>query len=584
MAHRKRLYQALKSECEANINEALLTLDLCFKNGTAILGRPFMFDSIVSSKGFLGDNDILRMYLLALYKFVRRFWVIKANGIDRSAGYTTTNFDINGQAYGYYLTSSASSANINLKPPEGFKMVSVNPLIPLGECAVPELKALALVLSCMYLDPGTNISEIMGRPADPGNPDPDLAAGSGGAAVIDFIYALESDMDERIVSKGTRPPSFPPLRGLEVFFKGKKLPNGDIKKMRRAVQDEKDRPEIQMHLLTLSTPADDLADIPQFSFLANGQQRSKDGIPNPNEIQAAENPDGPAEVYAQEALIDLAGPKKLVPLNAIDKDLNSLMGLQTKTAQGGSLNLHGRVPKGFGPDGFGPTDAVPATDDEPAQPAKPGKEFIPAADFQAVGPNTVKVWYDAEGAVNSLNVEGGDVNIAGFVAPAVSGPEDEIPIWTSKMDLGLSVSAADIGTDNGINQEWEAFPTKPADKYSQRNRGLMNDQLFKHLGASTKTDKTLAISQSMSFVITEEANDFELPLIRDGLESLAVSVNGNRTELSLTVGGKLFAGGMKTLSNSSFNIPGGQYRPRTAVPDALVEGMNATLRKTLQRI
>ena len=32
MAHRKRLYQALKSECEANINEALLTLDLCFKS------------------------------------------------------------------------------------------------------------------------------------------------------------------------------------------------------------------------------------------------------------------------------------------------------------------------------------------------------------------------------------------------------------------------------------------------------------------------------------------------------------------------------------------------------------------------
>ena len=36
MAHQKRLYKALKSECEANINEALLTLDLCFDNGVAI--------------------------------------------------------------------------------------------------------------------------------------------------------------------------------------------------------------------------------------------------------------------------------------------------------------------------------------------------------------------------------------------------------------------------------------------------------------------------------------------------------------------------------------------------------------------
>ena len=36
MTHKERLYRALKSECEANINEALLTLDMCFMKGTAI--------------------------------------------------------------------------------------------------------------------------------------------------------------------------------------------------------------------------------------------------------------------------------------------------------------------------------------------------------------------------------------------------------------------------------------------------------------------------------------------------------------------------------------------------------------------
>ena len=36
MTHRERLYNALKSECEARINEALLTLDMCFLKGTAI--------------------------------------------------------------------------------------------------------------------------------------------------------------------------------------------------------------------------------------------------------------------------------------------------------------------------------------------------------------------------------------------------------------------------------------------------------------------------------------------------------------------------------------------------------------------
>ena len=36
MTHKERLYKALKSECEAEINEALLTLDMCFLKGTAI--------------------------------------------------------------------------------------------------------------------------------------------------------------------------------------------------------------------------------------------------------------------------------------------------------------------------------------------------------------------------------------------------------------------------------------------------------------------------------------------------------------------------------------------------------------------
>ena len=36
MTHQERLFNALKSECEASINEALLTLDMCFTKATAI--------------------------------------------------------------------------------------------------------------------------------------------------------------------------------------------------------------------------------------------------------------------------------------------------------------------------------------------------------------------------------------------------------------------------------------------------------------------------------------------------------------------------------------------------------------------
>ena len=36
MTHQERLYKALKSECEAEINEALLTMDMCMTQAIAI--------------------------------------------------------------------------------------------------------------------------------------------------------------------------------------------------------------------------------------------------------------------------------------------------------------------------------------------------------------------------------------------------------------------------------------------------------------------------------------------------------------------------------------------------------------------
>ena len=36
MKHQERLYNALKRECEAEINEALLTLDMCMTKASAI--------------------------------------------------------------------------------------------------------------------------------------------------------------------------------------------------------------------------------------------------------------------------------------------------------------------------------------------------------------------------------------------------------------------------------------------------------------------------------------------------------------------------------------------------------------------
>ena len=62
MTHQKRLYQALKSECEANINEALLTLDLCFHNGVAIgehTSEHFMEESSKALSKLTEERDRL---------------------------------------------------------------------------------------------------------------------------------------------------------------------------------------------------------------------------------------------------------------------------------------------------------------------------------------------------------------------------------------------------------------------------------------------------------------------------------------------------------------------------------------------
>ena len=48
MNHKERLYRALKSECEANINEALLTMDMCFNNASFISASHLLFSALYS--------------------------------------------------------------------------------------------------------------------------------------------------------------------------------------------------------------------------------------------------------------------------------------------------------------------------------------------------------------------------------------------------------------------------------------------------------------------------------------------------------------------------------------------------------
>lgn len=521
-----------------------------FDSGMIIAGLPGYLDSVVGEKGLEGGNDILRMYLMAIYKFYNRFWVIRANGIDPRTNYRSPAFSFKGKDYGYYLTSSATGSNISLTPPEGYKLVSVNPLASLGTCGVPELQALAQALALMYLPPGKSLQSVMGRAEDADSPVEGVGEEEQGAAVIDFIYALDSDSQapKSDAFVGKEAPS-PPSRGLEVFFQGTQAGGETQDPIRRG--EDSENPEIMMHLLVLDSPASDLSSTPQISFLANDAQREGD---NKGEFQGEAMMNGPAKKYAESAMTDLSAVKSLAPLKGANKDDLRFFGLQAFSLPDKELlNLHTTVPPGYvklnGADLF------------------EGTTFIPPAVLTAPGDNKVKVWYNVEGSVNSWDESAADIQLSGFTAPAGN-------CWTSKMEFGLSINAADIGTNNGLNQAWEALPERPADKYSKINKSEMTRELIKRLELAESVDRSFGVSESLTYLVNDTSNGFSLPSIADGVESLAVSVTGTRIEVSIAVGGKAFSQGVKSMVGRSVQTPTAQYRPSSLVPDAFTESVN----------
>jgi hypothetical protein len=95
MIYKKRLYNALKSECEAEINEALLTLDMCFMKATAIgehTSEHFLkeaskaLDKLTASRDRL---DVLEEY----YDGSSMFKSADSLNDDSTAGNTQTNIE-----------------------------------------------------------------------------------------------------------------------------------------------------------------------------------------------------------------------------------------------------------------------------------------------------------------------------------------------------------------------------------------------------------------------------------------------------------------------------------------------------------
>ena len=150
------------------------------------------FSSILADSGVESGDDMLRQYLLAIYNFRARFYIIKDGGRLRSV-------NVGGRDYGYYITSSANKSAINLEPPEGMGNADAHPFLSLTDCKNSEIQMLAKTCAAMYLSEGQSLDNVMDN-----------------LAVIDFLYAVERDKLTELFTNVGAVKKATPMRAVDI--------------------------------------------------------------------------------------------------------------------------------------------------------------------------------------------------------------------------------------------------------------------------------------------------------------------------------------------------------------------------------
>jgi hypothetical protein len=521
-----------------------------FDDGTFDLGKMFIktspfFDTILNSSGLTGGQDLMMQYLKAIKDFKDRFYVVKQNPkTDRdtnvrgnftkiAGGCEAQSLHVTGRDYGYYLTSEAQGNGLNLDTNQAStKVININPFVPISECGNDTLINLCKTLAMMYLPPSKKLSSVMGLKGDPKSPVAELKKGETGAAVIDFIYALESDSEE---------PPEGEVTGLELFF------NGDGNKadpVRRAEFKNPDDPEINMHLVEVEPQGQELD--PRVSFLANVEQREQNN--NQNQVVGEASAMGPTQELADTLVVNLDSTLTTILDGVFGRLTTGVEPLQfwglriyPNEEATDALNLNGDIPEGFGAEGF------------------VGKPFIPKASFET--PDSIaKCWYDVKAANNATTGDPGDFTLTAAVYPTTN-------CWKSKFDFGVAVNAADLGRDNKDFAKWYANATDAGNVYSKANQNAMKAAMYRQLSKGAVSDETIPTSLSVSFILNEDSNMPRLPKQEEGLESFSISLNGNLTEISVSAGNTLERQARKAMYERAIQNPSTQYRPINIAPD-----------------
>jgi len=155
---------------------------------------------------------------------------------------------------------------------------------------------------------------------------------------------------------------------------------------------------------------------------------------------------------------------------------------------------------------------------------------IPQWSFPEV-PAQMRAWFTLDTSASQTWSKQGNF----FVSRAAVPPKSD-QVWTSNVQLGVDVSAADLGINGALFKEYKATSAAGgANPYSLATQQRMIEELERKITAASWADTTHAISQQLKLIL-EQGSTLAIPSFENGLESLSLSLRDGRVEVSLSVG------------------------------------------------
>ena len=189
----------------------------------------------------------------------------------------------------------------------------------------------------------------------------------------------------------------------------------------------------------------------------------------------------------------------------------------------------------------------------------------------------VKAWIDIDGSMGTLTTGPGPQYIGAAAMPAGG-------TWTSKLNRGISIDAADIARQAGdLAQKYgggncyNATAENEGKAYSDFMIASMIPELQSKVNAHQWTDTSSAASQTMTVVLGDDLGDITLPTIEEGLESLSITNSNGKLEISISVGNRFERESKRAMFDLMASVPSLQHVAAPNIPDTFIGGASPKL-------